>query len=202
MQVVLPDVESWAPLEVRFERPMDDDAFFEFCAENRKIRIERESTGEIIIMPPAGGETSYRNFDLNGQLYVWSTRDGRGRAFDSNSEFFLPSGAAYGSDAAWVHNSRLAQLTKEEKRRFLYLCPDFVVELLSPSDRLSKVQAKMVQWTENGAALGWLIDADQRTVYVYRPGRDPERLVGVDHVDGEGPVEGFRLELADIWQGL
>jgi Uma2 family endonuclease len=202
MQVVLPDVESCAPVELRFERPMDDDEFFEFCAENRKLRIEREASGEIIIMPPAGGETSYRNFDLNGQLYVWSTRDGRGRAFDSNSEFFLPSGAAYGPDAAWVNSSRLAQFTKEQKRRFLYLCPDFVVELTSPSDRLSKVQAKMVQWIENGAALGWLIDADHQTVYIYRPGREPERLTGADHVDGEGPVEGFRLDLTGIWQGL
>jgi Uma2 family endonuclease len=96
----------------------------------------------------------------------------------------------------------LAQLTKEQKRRFMYLCPDFVVELTSPSDRLSKVQAKMVEWIENGAALGWLIDADQRTAYVYRSGRDPERLTDIDHIDGEGPVEGFRLDLTKIWQGL
>jgi Uma2 family endonuclease len=202
MQVELPDVETWAPFEIRFERPMDDDAFFDFCARNRKMRIERESSGEIIIMPPAGGETSYRNSELITQLGAWSKRDGRGKAFDSNTEFFLPSGAAYGPDAAWVHNSRLAQFTKEEKRRFLYLCPDFIVELTSPTDRLSKVQAKMAHWMENGVLLGWLIDADQRTVYVYRPARDPERLIGVDYVDGEGPVEGFRLNLTDIWQGL
>lgn len=202
MQVVLPDVESCAPVELRFERPMDDDAFFEFCAENRKLRIEREASGEIIIMPPAGGETSFRNSDLITQLGVWSKRDGRGRAFDSNTEFFLSSGAAYGPDAAWVHNSRLAQFTKEEKRRFLRLCPEFIVELTSPTDRLSKVQAKMVHWMENGALLGWLIDADERTVYVYRSGRNQERLVDIDHIDGEGPVEGFRLDLTDIWQGL
>jgi Uma2 family endonuclease len=181
---------------------MDDDEFYAFCAENRKVRIEREANGEIIIMPPAGGETSYRNHNLNGQLYVWSERDGRGRAFDSNSEFFLPNGAALGPDAAWISNRRLAQLTKEQKKRFMYLCPDFIVELMSPSDRLSKVQAKVVQWIENGAALAWLIDPDQRTVYIYRPDRDPQRLVDVDHVDGEGPVEGFRLELANIWAGL
>jgi len=202
MQVELPDVETWAPFEIRFERPMDDDQYFEFCAQNRKVRIEREATGEIVIMPPAGAETGNRNNDLSAQLWAWAKGDGRGQAFDSNTEFFLPSGAAFSPDACWVYKSRLARFTKEEKRRFLYLCPDFVAELMSPSDRLSKVQAKMVQWIANGAALAWLIDADERTVYVYRPGREPERLTGVDHVDGEGPVEGFRLELTGIWQGL
>jgi Uma2 family endonuclease len=139
---------------------------------------------------------------LIAQLYNWAKRDGRGRAFDSNSEFFLPDGSARGPDAAWVHRERLASLTKEQKRKFLYLCPDFVVELVSPSDRLSKVQAKMSAWIGNGAALGWLIDADNRTVYVYRPGSDPERLANVDRIDGEGPVAGFQLDLTDIWSGL
>ena len=195
-------METLARIELDFERPMDDDEFFAFCAENRKLRIEREANGEILIMPPTGAESSYRNSDLITQLGFWSKRDGRGRAFDSNSEFFLPNGAALGPDAAWVRSSRLAGFTQEQKKRFLYLCPDFVVELMSPSDRLSKVQAKMQRWIENGAALGWLIDADQRTVYIFRPGKDPERLKDVDHVDGEGPVEGFRLELSAIWQGL
>jgi Uma2 family endonuclease len=139
---------------------------------------------------------------LAGQLSAWSKRDGRGRAFDSNSEFFLPNGAARGPDAAWINKNRLAKLTKEEKKRFFHLCPDFVIELTSPSDRLSKVQAKMVEWIENGAALGWLIDADTQTVYVYRPGKEPERFVDIDFIEGEGPVKGFHLDLTDIWAGL
>lgn len=98
--------------------------------------------------------------------------------------------------------SRLASLTESQKERFLPLCPDFVIEFISPFDRLNKVKAKMIEWIANGAALAWLIDADRRTVYIYRPGREPEQLADVDHVDGEGPVEGFRLELSDIWQGL
>lgn len=97
---------------------------------------------------------------------------------------------------------RLAAFTKEEKKRFLHLCPDFVIDLMSPSDRLSKVMAKMAQWIENGTALGWLLDADRRMAYIYRPGREPEELVNPDHLLGEGPVAGFRLELADIWRGL
>jgi Uma2 family endonuclease len=198
MQIVLPDVETRARVEI----PMDDDEFFAFCAENRKVRIEREPDGEIIIMPPAGGETSYRNSSLIAQLYQWSERDGRGRAFDSNSEFFLPNGAARGLDAAWINSSHLAQLTAEQKERFLYLCPDFVVELISPSDRLSKVQAKMQEWIENGALLGWLIDPKQRTVHIYRPSKETERRLNIDGLDGEGPVTGFYLDLTKIWRRL
>ena len=201
MQVVLPDVETLARIEIDF-RPMDDEEFFAFCAKNPDLRIEREANGDIIIIPPTGGETGNRNYDLIVQLGMWSKRDGRGRGFDSSTGFLLPNGAALAPDASWVLNNRLARLTREQKKGFVPLCPDFVVELTSPSDRLSRVQAKMQQWIENGVALGWLIDADQRTVYVYRPGKDPERLTDVDHVDGEGPVQEFRLELTDIWQGL
>ena len=202
MQVVLPDVETRASFEIRAERPMDEEEYFEFCAKNPELRIERNGHAEIIITPPAGAETGFRNSDLTVQLGMWSKRDGRGRAFDSNAEYILPDGAALSPDASWVQSSRLEQFTKEQKRRFLPLCPDFVVELISPTDRLPKAQAKMRQWIDNGATLGWLIDADRRTVYVYRPGREPEELVNIDHLPGVGIVEGFRLELGEIWRGL
>jgi Uma2 family endonuclease len=201
MQVVFPDIETRARVD-NGDGPMSEAEFFDFCARNSDLRIERDASGEIIIMPPAGGETGYRNSDLTMQLGVWTKRDGRVRAFDSNSEFLLPNGSARSPDASWLLTTRLDRFTKEEKRRFLPLCPDFVVELVSPSDRLPKVKAKMREWMENGAALGWLIDPDTRTVYIYRPGQDAEELVNVDHAVGEGPVEGFRLELADIWEGL
>jgi Uma2 family endonuclease len=181
---------------------MEENEFFEFCAKNSELRIERDTNGDIIITPPAGGESSNRNLDVTGQLYVWSKQDGRGKAFDSSAGFILPNGAARGPDAAWILNSRLAALSRNQRRRFLPLCPDFVVELVSPSDRLDKVKAKMREWLENGVALGWLIDADNRTVVVYRPGREPQELFDVDHIDGDGPLEGFRLELNEIWQGL
>jgi Uma2 family endonuclease len=206
MQVVLPDVETRATFEILAERPMDDGEYFEFCARNPELRIERNAHGEIIIMPPAGAETGFRNSDLTAQLATWSKRDGRGRAFDSNAEYILPNGAALSPDASWVLSSRLEQFTKEQKKRFLPLCPDFVVELISPTDRLPKAQAKeqakMREWIDNGAKLAWLIDADRRTVYVYRRGREPEELVDLNHLLSEGIVEGFRLELADIWRGL
>jgi Uma2 family endonuclease len=202
MQVELPDVETRATFEIGFERPMNDAEYFEFCDRNRKLRIERYANGEIIIMPPTGFETGYRNNEVSRQLGNWARADGRGIALDSNTEYILPNGAALSPDASWLLRDRLEQFTKEQKKRFLQLCPDFVVELISPTDRLSRVKTKMREWIENGVALGWLIDADRRTVYIYRPGEDPQELVDIDHVLGEGPVAGFRLDLTDIWRGL
>jgi Uma2 family endonuclease len=201
MQVVFPDIETRARVD-NGDGPMSEAEFFDFCSQNSDLRIERDANGEIIIMPGTGGETGYRNSKLNARLAIWSERDGRGQSFDSSTMYLLPNGAARSPDASWLLKSRIDRLTKKEKRRFPPLCPDFVVELVSPSDRLSKVKAKMREWMENGAALGWLIDPDTRMVYIYRPGQDAEELVNVDHVVGEGPVEGFRLELADIWEGL
>jgi Uma2 family endonuclease len=150
---------------------MDDEEFFEFCGRNPELRIERGSSGEIIIMPPAGFEIGYRKNEVCRQLGNWAREDGV--ALDSNTEYLLPNGAAQAPDASWVLKSRLKSFSKEQKRRFLPLCPDFVIELTSPTDRLLRVKAKMREWIENGAALGWLIDADHPTVVVYRPGQDP-----------------------------
>jgi Uma2 family endonuclease len=181
---------------------MSDEQYLQLCADNQDLRIERTAEGHILIFPPVGGESSYQNSELSAQLRDWARQDGRGRAFDSSVEYLLPSGAAYSPDASWVLRSRLDSLTKDEKRKFLRLCPDFVVELKSPSDRLSKLKAKMSEWVENGAQLGWLLDPDQRTVYIYRPGREPEQIVRPERINGEDPVAGFVLELADIWAGL
>jgi len=169
---------------------------------NPDLHIERRSNGEIVIMPPAGMETGYRNSEVSAQLRDWAKKDGRGVAFDSSAEFILPSGAAFAPDASWVLKSRLASLTKAEKELFGRLCPDFVIELKSPSDRLRSLKSKMDEWIANGARLGWLIVPEKRTVYIYRPGTPPEELSAIDFVAGEGPVTGFRLELADIWDGL
>jgi Uma2 family endonuclease len=202
MQVVLPDFETHATFKIQSDRPMDDNEYFEFCAKNAELRIERDANGEIVIMPPAGFETGYRNNEVCRQLGNWARADGRGIALDSNTEYILPSGAALSPDASWVLKSRLASFSKDQKKRFLPLCPDFVVELTSPTDRLTRVRAKMREWIENGAQWGWLIDADRRAVHVYRPHRQPEELRELGEIAGVGPVEGFRLELGDIWQGV
>jgi len=207
MQLVLPDLETRALIEVcgdevRGGRPLSDEEFFDFCMKNPDLHIERYANGEIVIMPPAGMETGYRNSDVSSQLRVWAKADGRGVSFDSSAEFILPNGAAFAPDASWILKSRLASLTKEEKTRFGQLCPDFIIELKSPSDRLSSLKAKMEQWIANGVRLGWLIIPERRMVYVYRQGSPAEELSGPDFLAGEEPVAGFRLELADIWQGL
>jgi Uma2 family endonuclease len=201
MQLILNDVESQAPVILHPE-PMTDDEFYDFCQMYPDFRIERSAEGEVIIMPGTGLETSFRNNELSAQLRAWARADGRGKAFDSNAEFVLPSGAALSPDASWIADSRLAQLTREQKRKFTPICPDFVVELTSPSDRLSRVQQKMREWIENGAQLGWLLDADDRTAYIYRPGREAEALAAPERLNGEGPVSGFVLELASIWASL
>lgn len=185
------------------QQGLSDDQFYRLCAGDRKLQIERSAAGEVTVMPPAGGETGFRNSDLALQLGWWTKRDKRGRAFDSNTQFILPDGAAFAPDAAWVSRAQLDRLTKDEKRHFLKVVPEFVVELKSPTDRLPALKQKMTEWIANGVELGWLIDADRRTVYVYRPGRDCETLTGgVSAVAGEGPVAGFVLDLQDIWEGL
>ena len=179
-------------------KDMSDEEFYEFCALNEDHRIERTAAGDILIMAPAGGETGNRNVGLVVQLERWSERDGRGVVFDSSTGFRLPNGATRSPDAAWVLRSRLTCLTREQRRRFLPLCPDFLVELTSPTDRLSKVQEKMQEWMSNGAALGWILDADNRQAHIYRA-EGVEILDAPERLAGEGLVDGFVLKLAGIW---
>jgi Uma2 family endonuclease len=200
MEILIEELEP--PMAIQWANAPTDEQYFRFCADNPDLRIERNAGGDILIMPPVGGEGSYQNSELTGELRSWARKDGRGRSFDSSVEYFLPSGAAYSPDASWVLRSRLDKLSKDEKQKFLHLCPDFVVELKSPSDRLSKLKSKMCEWIENGVQLGWLLDPDHRTVFIYRPRREPEQLINVERVTGEDPVAGFVLELADIWAGL
>jgi Uma2 family endonuclease len=200
MQVTLPDVETRARIES--DRPMDDEEFFDFCMNNPDLKIEREANGEIVLMPPAGGESSFRNNDIQFELTTWSRKDGRGRVFGPDVSFVLPSGAVRGPDAAWILKTRIEALSREQKRRFLPLCPDFVIELLSPSDRISKAKLKMQEWIDNGASLGWMLDPEHRTVWIYRPEQEPEQIKNPLFVDGEGPVEGFRLDVAVAWEDL
>jgi Uma2 family endonuclease len=204
MQLVLP--EQGLPAKVVLNprlRIMDDDEYWELCAANPDVRFERTAQGEIIIVPPVGGEGDHRNAGVAAQLYDWAKRDGRGKSFGPSGEFILPNGAALSPDAAWVSKGRLTKLTKEQRRKFLPLCPEFIVEVMSPSDRLKAAKAKMAEWMANGAQLGWLIDADRETVYIYRTGRgEPEKKTGIERLSGEGPIAGFVLDLADIWAGL
>ncbi len=200
MSTVLDAVEN--PPMVLHLRPvleMTDDDFYEFCRLNRDLRIERNAEGEIIVMAPAGSESSSRNGHLSMQLFAWAKADGTGVAFDSSGGFVLANRATRGPDAAWVLRSRLREISAERKKKFLPLCPDFVVELISPSDRLRLVQQKMQEYMANGARLGWLIDPEPRQVYIYRPGHSVQQLDKPDTIDAGPDLPGFVLELPDIW---
>jgi Uma2 family endonuclease len=201
MTKVLPETEQ-APLIIHL-RPvieLTDDQFFEFCQINRDLRIERTAEGDLVIMPPEGGETGHRSILLGMFLTQWALQDGTGVTFGSSTGFNLPHGATRAPDAAWVRRSRLATLTTDQKQEFLPLCPDFVVEIRSPSDRLSLAQAKMQEYLDNGAQLGWLIDLPSRHVYVYRPNRPVERLEHPATVAGDPVLPGFVLDLQQIWE--
>lgn len=176
-----------------------DDQFFALCLQNRDLRIEQTAEGDLIIMPPTGFGTGRRNNEIARQLGNWAVQDGRGIAVDSSTGFTLPSGAKKSPDASWVLRSRLAPLTPEQKEKLLPLCPDFVVELRSPSDSLEDTQEKMQEYLDNGARLGWLLDAPQKRVFVYRPGKDVETLDAPATISADPELPGFTLELALIW---
>jgi len=178
---------------------MTDDQFFQLCQNNRELRFERNANGELIIMSPAGGETGNRNGRLNQQLFNWTDADGTGIAFDSSTGFKLPNGADRSPDASWIKLERWDALTDEEKRKFPPICPDFVIELLSPSDSLKTTQEKMKEYIDNGVHLGILINRKSRQVEIYRPGKEVEVLDSPATVSGEDVLKGFVLNLGMIW---
>ncbi|HEV2800430.1 MAG TPA: Uma2 family endonuclease [Pyrinomonadaceae bacterium] len=190
------------PLVLHFALPlrkMTEQEFYEFCQLNRDLRLELTSEGDLIIMPPTGGKTGIRNFKLNLRLGMWTEQDGAGQGFDSSTVFALPNGAKRSPDFSWVRNERWNALTEEEQEQFPPLCPDFVVELRSRTDTLKNLLRKMEEYMANGAQLGWLIDPQERRVYVYRPGAAVEELDDPQVVSGAPLLGGLELELKEIW---
>ena len=179
--------------------PITPEQFEELCSHNRKLRLELTSTGELIIMPPTGAETGVRNADLTYQLMAWTKKDGTGVCFDSSTGFILPNGAGRSPDGSWVKREKFEHLTADERKRFARFAPDFVVELRSPSDRLKQLHNKMLEWIENGASLGWLIDPLKRKVYVYRPNEELVILDNPETVSGDPLLPGFTLNLTELW---
>jgi Uma2 family endonuclease len=191
-----------SPLILHFpsSMPMTDDQFFEFCQENRDLRIERNQFGDISIMSPAGSETGNRNFNLAGQLYVWSEKDNTGICFDSSTGFTLSTGAERSPDAAWIKLARWNKLTPKQQKKFAPICPDFVIELRSASDNLQPLKDKMQEYMqEPEIQLGLLIDRKNRQVYIYRPGQSEECLENPDTVICDPVLPGFVLNMGKIW---
>ncbi len=201
MSTVLPAVEETS-LTLHFGpvlQKMNDHEFFEFCQLNRDWRFERTHEGDLVIMSPTGGKTGQRNFLLTTLFGGWVEADGTGVGFDSSTGFTLPNGAKRSPDLAWIKRSRWEVLTEDQRAEFPPLCPDFVVELRSPSDALAPLQAKMQEYMDNGAQLGWLIDPEDRRVHIYRPGVPTTCLDNPDSLDGEPLLPGLRLPVAKLW---
>jgi Uma2 family endonuclease len=179
--------------------PMTEEQFYEFCLANRDLRIERNSSGEVIVMPPAFSDTGNRNFNIAAQLWNWTERDGTGLGFDSSAGFTLPNGATRSPDAAWIKLVRWNELTEKQKASFAPICPDFVIELRSKSDTVASLQKKMEEYLANGTVLGWLIDRQNHQVQIYRPDQEPVILYDPKVVIGDPELSGFELVMAKIW---
>ncbi|MEM9926380.1 MAG: Uma2 family endonuclease [Cyanobacteria bacterium P01_D01_bin.50] len=174
--------------------------FAALSAANRDLKLERTSQGELIVNPPTGWETGERNFSLIGQLYRWyEENEDLGKAFDSSTGFILPNGATRSPDASWVSQERWDALTPEQKGTFANICPDFVVELRSGSDRIEPLQAKMKEYIDNGAKLGWLLDPQNRRVEIYQPSKTVKVLENPAELFGEEILPGFVLNLRRVW---
>jgi len=176
-----------------------DEEFEQIIAVNKDLRLELTAQGELVIMPPTGGETGNRNFDLLGQLWFWSSKNNLGKAFDSSTGFKLPNGATRSPDASWIRLERWNALTPQQRKKFLPLCPDFAVELVSESDDLEDTQTKMHEYLANGLKLGWLINPKDKQVEIYRPNQVPEVLQSPTSLSGEDVLPGFILNLQLIF---
>ncbi|MBZ8181814.1 Uma2 family endonuclease [Oscillatoria salina] len=174
--------------------------FEQLAIANRDVRLELTATGELIIMPPTGGNTGKRNIEIEGQLWFWNHQTGLGVAFNSSTAFRLPNGANRSPDAAWVSQERWDTLTSEQQETFPPLCPDFALELRSKSDNMKPLRQKMQEYLANGLRLGWLIDAKNQRVEIYRQNQDVEVLESPMSLSGEEVLPGFVLDLQVVWR--
>jgi len=182
--------------------PMTDEEFAELVSEHPDLFFEMSAEGELIVMPPNYSLTGMRHFKVLTQLGAWAEQDGRGAVTDAAAGFVLPNGARRSPDAAWTLKTRIQQMDPKMIERYWHLCPDFIIEVRSSTDRLRNIREKMAEWIANGAQLAWMIDPENRTVEIYRPNAAPELLQSPDALKGEGPVEGFVLHLPPVWDPL
>ena len=190
------------PLEIDFGillKPMNDEDFFYFCQRHRDLRIEMDKFGEITIMSPTGSETGRINFELSVDFGIWAKEDGTGKSFDSSTGFILPNGAMRSPDLSWIKLEKWRAVPVDLRKKFAPICPDFVIEIRSESDSLKNLQAKMEEYIENGAALGWLIDLQDKKVYVYQQNTTVHELENPSEVSGEPLLLGFVLQMKNFF---
>jgi Uma2 family endonuclease len=197
MHVALQNVAL--PARLRPAVPLSDDELMAFSEANKPCKVERLASGEILVMTPSGFKNNRREAYVVHELFAWADADGRGEAVSSNAGFNLPDGSTLSPDAGWVESSRLSALSEREQERFLPFAPDFLIEILSPSDSLPELDTKMELWIANGVRLAWRIDPFGGTVAIYAPGSTPIILSRPEVVEGTEPVAGFRLKMARVW---
>jgi Uma2 family endonuclease len=193
------EIPAIPPRSIVLTPPLSDEEFEKLCERCNGSSLERTKEGTINVNAPAGGTTSNGNSEINRQLRNWWIGHRRGATYDSSCGFFLPDGSSLSPDGAYVTAEQLLGLTHDQRARFLRLAPAFVVELRSPSDSLAKTAEKMEAWIANGVALGWLVDPYAREVHVYEPGAAP-RIENGSQVSGTGPIEGFVLDVEEVWR--
>jgi len=199
MQLTIPIPESQEAVHLPANTvDWTEDEFFDFCQINRDLRIERSARGEIIVMSPAGGYSGYQSGEAFSQLRAWAAQDGTGVAFDSSTGFRLPNGGMRAPDAAWARLSRLKKLSRKQKEKFIPLCPDFVIEVASPTDTLARLREKMEEYRQAGLRLGWLILPASKQVEVYTP-TGVQFLTSPETLSGDPELPGLSLTLAPIW---
>jgi Uma2 family endonuclease len=182
--------------------PMSDEEFAEFCSDHPDLFFEMTAEGELIVMPPNYPLTGMRHAEILEQLKTWAKHDGRGAVTDAAGGFVLPNGARRSPDAAWTLLERVRALSPKMIEQYWHLCPDFVIEVRSPTDRIRTLRDKMREWVENGAQLAWMIDPGNRSAEIFRPNVEAEAIRNPETLKGEGPVEGFILNLAPVWDPL
>jgi Uma2 family endonuclease len=174
---------------------MTEEMFFDLCQANSELRMERDEYGNIIVMSPTGTSTGYFNSDINGQIWLWNRHTQLGYVFDSSTGFTLPNGAMRSPDVSWIAKNRWENLPKKEQDKFAHICPDFVIEVRSETDRLPTLKAKMEEYRTNGCRLGWLIDRTGKAVYIYRADGSMEIIKGDSvKMSGENVLPGLVLE--------
>ena len=200
----MPQLTGWEeldlPLKLNIQAAhLSDEQFLQLCRENPELRIELNAQGELVIMPPTGSEGGWRSGEVFLSLGIWTKQDGMGLSFDSSTGFTLPSGAIRSPDASWIRRERWAVLTKAQREKFAPICPDFVIEVRSLTDRLPDLHEKMQEYLDNGALLGWLIDPIDKRAYVYRPGQPVEILDNPQTLSGDPLLPGFTLRVQELW---
>ena len=192
--------ELTAPLRMNVRRTkLTEEQFMALCQENSELRLELTAQRELVIMPPTGSEGGWRSGRVFFSLTLWTDQDRTGLSFDSSTGFTLPNGAIRSPDASWIRRERWEALTKVQRMKFAPICPDFLIEVRSLTDRLSDLLDKMQEYLDNGARLGWLIDPIDKRAYVYRPGQPMEILDNPQSLSGDPILPGFRLNVQELW---